>query len=162
MQIDSKHSGASDFDFYIGNWNVANRRLDQRLARCEDWSTFGGTSVTTKILGGRGNIDDNVLDLPEGAYRAATLRAFDSVTARWSIWWLDGRNPRHLDSPLVGSFENGVGTFYADDTFDGKPIQVRFIWSVPRPDVPRWEQAFSIDSGENWETNWIMDFTRQP
>jgi hypothetical protein len=26
--------------------------------------------------------------------------------------------------------------------------------------TPRWEQAFSEDGGETWETNWIMDFTR--
>jgi hypothetical protein len=25
---------------------------------------------------------------------------------------------------------------------------------------PRWEQAFSGDGGETWETNWIMEFTR--
>ena len=25
---------------------------------------------------------------------------------------------------------------------------------------PRWEQAFSDDGGETWETNWINDFTR--
>jgi hypothetical protein len=24
----------------------------------------------------------------------------------------------------------------------------------------RWEQAFSADGGKTWETNWIMQFTR--
>jgi NIPSNAP len=28
--------------------------------------------------------------------------------------------------------------------------------------TPRWEQAFSVDGGKTWETNWIMDFTREP
>jgi hypothetical protein len=23
-----------------------------------------------------------------------------------------------------------------------------------------WEQAFSVDRGETWETNWTMSFTR--
>ena len=161
MAIKSNQEGASDFDFYIGKWNVEHRRLNHRLVSCEEWSTFDGTSVTTKLLGGSGNVDDNVLHLPEGSYRAATLRAYNPATAQWSIWWLDGRNPSQLDAPLVGSFENGVGTFYANDTLEGKPIKVRFIWSVPKPGVPRWEQAFSIDSGETWETNWFMDFTRQ-
>jgi hypothetical protein len=27
-------------------------------------------------------------------------------------------------------------------------------------DAARWEQAFSTDQGENWETNWVADFTR--
>jgi hypothetical protein len=25
---------------------------------------------------------------------------------------------------------------------------------------PRWQQAFSADGGESWETNWVMEFTR--
>jgi hypothetical protein len=31
---------------------------------------------------------------------------------------------------------------------------------MPAKDSPRWEQAFSADGGANWETNWIMNFTR--
>jgi hypothetical protein len=81
-------------------------------------------------------------------------------SGQWSIWWLDGRNPGSIDTPVVGRFENGVGAFLADETFAGKPIRVRFFWTVSRPDRPRWEQAFSTDAGATWETNWIMDFTR--
>ena len=39
------------------------------------------------------------------------------------------------------------------------PIRVRFIWSGVTTPTPRWEQAFSDDGGETWETNWVMDFT---
>ena len=28
------------------------------------------------------------------------------------------------------------------------------------PDNPQWHQAFSVDGGETWETNWIASFTR--
>ena len=65
----------------------------------------------------------------------------------------------HLDPPLVGSFVDGVGTFRCDDTWDGRPIVVRFLWSTG-PEAPRWEQAFSADGGQSWETNWVMDFER--
>ena len=33
---------------------------------------------------------------------------------------VDARHPGHLDPPVVGTFQDGVGTFYADDTFRGK------------------------------------------
>ena len=36
---------------------------------------------------------------------------------------------------------------------------MRFIWSNTLTSEPRWEQAFSEDGGETWETNWIMEFT---
>ncbi len=105
-------------------------------------------------------MDDNVLEMPAGTYRAVTIRSFNPKEGTWSIWWLDSRNPGSLDVPVVGRFSNGVGTFLADDSLNGKPIQVRFEWILTRPDKPRWEQAFSPDAGKTWETNWTMDFTR--
>jgi hypothetical protein len=151
----------TDFDFFIGSWNVGHRRLKERLAACTEWEEFAGTSVVQKILGGFGNMDDNMLELPGGSYRAVTLRSFHPEKKQWAIWWLDGRNPWSLDPPVVGQFTNGVGVFYADDQFNGRPIRVRFIWTVPQPDAPHWEQAFSIDAGATWETNWTMDFSRR-
>ena len=60
---------------------------------------------------------------------------------------------------MVGRFEAGIGTFYADDSFGGRPIRVRFLWTGTGTPSPRWEQAFSTDGGATWETNWEMDFT---
>jgi hypothetical protein len=155
-------NGIHDFDFLMGNWQVHHRRLKERLANNHEWVEFEGTSSARKILGGLGNMDDNVLNLPGSVYRAVALRAYDPDKNQWSIWWLDSRNPGHLDPPLVGRFENGVGTFYADDTFKGKPIRVRFLWTRVMSNTPYWEQAFSVDAGQTWETNWTMDFTKLP
>lgn len=151
---------ARDFDFLSGDWRVRHRRLRERLAGCDDWAEFEGTCRVRSVLGDAGNFDDNTLELPDGAYRAVTLRAFDAATGSWSIWWLDGRHPHRLDPPVVGRFENGVGRFLGDDLFAGRPIRVRFLWHVADPHAPRWEQAFSTDGGDTWETNWIMEFSR--
>jgi hypothetical protein len=153
--------GLHDFDFWIGDWKIHHRRLKERLADNHEWIEFDGTSSAKKTMAGWGNMDDNFLDMPEGAYRALTVRAFDARTGQWAIWWLDGRNPAGaLDPPVRGRFEHGVGTFYADDTLRGKPIRVRFIWSHITPVSARWEQAFSPDGGKTWETNWIMEMRR--
>jgi hypothetical protein len=155
------HDGTvHDFDFLSGRWRVQHRRLKSRLTHSDDWEVFAGTCEARAILGGQGNVDDNVLELPGGTYRAVTLRAFDLATRTWIIWWLDGRNPQHLDPPVTGSFERGVGTFYGSDTWEGKPILVRFIWSDIAAGSARWEQAFSGDGGKTWETNWKMEFRR--
>jgi hypothetical protein len=149
-----------DFDFFIGSWRVAHRRLKARLAGSTDWEDFDGACTAHKILGGQGNMDDNVLNLPAGAYRAITLRAFDPHSATWAIWWLDERTPHALDVPMIGAFRDGVGTFFADDTLDGRPIRVRFLWTRTSDPSPQWEQAFSLDGGQSWETNWVMRFHR--
>lgn len=154
-------STPSDFDFFIGDWDVAHERLKERLVGSTQWEHFSGRTTTRKVLGGFGNMDDNELQLPGDPYRAVTLRSFDPKTGTWSIWWLDGRRPGSLDVPMVGRFDNGVGTFLATDTHNGQAIRVRFLWSMPAPDAPQWEQAFSADDGQTWETNWIMRFTRR-
>jgi hypothetical protein len=149
-----------DFDFYMGSWAVHHRRLKKRLAGNDEWEEFEGTSRAWPLLGGAGNVDDNVLELPGGTYRALSLRSYDAVADQWSIWWLDGRNPGVLDPPVVGGFEDGVGTFVAEDTFEDRPILVRFIWSDITATTCRWEQSFSPDAGETWEVNWVMESTR--
>lgn len=89
MFLPTEPGSPTDFDFFIGEWDVKHQRLRARLAGSTEWEHF-------------------------------------------------------------------------NDTFEGKPVVVRFRWSVPAPDSPRWEQAFSPDGGETWETNWIMEFTRRP
>ncbi len=160
MNTAISRSGADDFDFFIGSWCVTHRRLKDRLVGCNEWVEFEGSTVVQKVLGGLGNMDDNILELPGDTYRAVTLRSFNADTQQWSIWWLDGRYPGSLDTPVVGCFDNKVGTFYADGTLGEKQIRVRFLWTHPQPDSPRWEQAFSADAGKTWEVNWSMDFTR--
>lgn len=149
-----------DFDFIHGDWNVRHRRLELRLQQSDVWEEFDGTSSTRPVLGGNGNLEDNFIDLPGGAYRAVALRSYDQAAGLWAIWWLDQRSPHQLDVPVVGRFEDGAGTFYAEDSFEGRPIRVRFVWASLDENACRWEQAFSADGGSTWETNWIMQFTR--
>jgi hypothetical protein len=153
-------AGGTDFDFLFGTWRVHHRKLKHRLAGATDWIEFEGEVVCRPVLGGLGNVDDNLLADPSGAYLAMTLRCYDFQVGRWSIWWVDARTMQ-LGPPVHGQFEDGIGTFCGDDTFAGKPIRVRFLWSDITPDSARWEQAFSDDGGANWEPNWVMIFKRQ-
>jgi len=151
---------AHDFDFLIGKWRVHHWRLKDRLAGSTEWVEFDGTSTLWMTMDGHGTIDDNFLDLPGSPYRAVGIRGYDPKTQTWAIWWLDGRSPHDLEQPVIGNFNDGVGTFEADDTFNGKPIKVRFTWSRITRNSAHWEQAFSPDGGKTWETNWRMDFVR--
>lgn len=155
---DARH--CPDFDFQQGRWQVRHRRLKARLAGCRDWEEFPGTCEQRPILAGNGNVEEHLLHLPAGDYRAIALRAWDPATARWAIWWLDDRAPHTIDTPVIGSFADGIGTFYADEIQDGRTVRMRFLWLRTDTDTPRWEQALSADGGTTWETNWTMDFAR--
>ena len=149
-------SGAHDFDFEHGSWNV-HHRLKRPTG---EWYEMDGTSRTWPTLGGRGNVEDNLFHRPTGDTRGEAVRAYDPATATWAIWWIDSRFPHNpLDPPMIGKFVNGIGTFYADGPINGKPARTRFLWTHAE-DTARWEQAFSFDGGKTWDTNWIMEFKR--
>jgi hypothetical protein len=152
-------SSARDFDFWMGSWKVRNRRLRERLAGSDEWDEFEATSVARPLLDGLGN-EDEFRTTYAGGFIGMSFRFFDPQTRQWWIYWADSRRPGRLDPPVVGSFDGDVGVFEGPDTFEGRPILVRFIWSGVTTPSPRWEQAFSEDGGETWETNWIMEFTR--
>lgn len=148
-----------DFDFWVGTWDVHNRWLRERLAGSDEWEEFEATSVARLILDGMGNEDEFRTD-HGGGFVGMSFRFFDPETKRWSIYWADSRRPGVLDPPVFGSFSGDVGVFEGADTFAGRPILVRFVWSGVTTPTPRWEQSFSDDGGETWEANWVMDFTR--
>ena len=152
--------GVRDFDFLPGRGRVRNERLRERLAGCSDWQRFDAILECRPVLGGLGNIDEFVTDeLGPGVFLGMSLRLFDAVTRRWSIWWASNRSGR-LEPPVVGRFVDGVGCFEGDDVHDGTPVRVRYVWSGIGAAHARWEQAFSTDEGRTWEPNWRMRLTR--
>ncbi|UXY31015.1 hypothetical protein [Streptomyces sp. HUAS TT20] len=150
-------SSPHDFDFFHGEWEITNRRRTDFLDPGSDWEEFAATSHCRPLFGGAANIDE--IDMPRLGYRGATLRLFDRETGDWSLNWASSRSGT-LFPPVFGRFSGDRGEFYGDDTHDGKDVRVRFVWSGVSPAAARWEQAFSVDGGETWVTNWIMEFGR--
>jgi hypothetical protein len=152
--------GTHGFDFLVGEWRVHHRRIS---AVSKKWVEFEGTWSNRPLMNGSANIEEHVLNSPDGAYRAIALRSYDKKADQWSIWWLDGRYPEGpIGPPVQGRFENGFGTFYSDYEQDGKPMRVRFLWSDITPTSARWQQATSADGGKTWQTNWYADLRREP
>jgi hypothetical protein len=147
----------TDFDFFIGSWDVVNRRLGAPLSGRTDWDEFPGSSRSWTVFDGQANVDQ--ITFPTKGFSGLTVRLFDPVREQWSLYWVNSRNGL-LEPPVVGRFEDGVGEFYGDDQHEDTPIRVRFRWSGITPDSARWEQAFSADGEQTWETNWIMEFAR--
>jgi hypothetical protein len=157
--VAARSAGVGDFAFEEGHWAVRHRKLRKRLADSSDWLEFDGTCVAGQMMAGAACYEDNLLNDPDGAYRAAAVRRLDWRTGLWSIWWWDER-VAGIDPPLTGRFVDGVGTFFGESLWAGTPIRVRYIWDHAAPGVPRWQQAFSADQGATWETNWFMEFRR--
>jgi hypothetical protein len=148
----------NDFDFLIGSWDSTQRRLRSRLTGSDDWEEFPAHKVCYRMFGGLANVDE--LTFPTLGSSGMSVRLYDPGTGQWSIYWASTTVPGELGPPVTGRFTNGVGEFFGDDEHDGRPVRVRYRWSDITDTSARWEQAFSPDRGETWETNWIMDFIR--
>ena len=158
MATATRNGTARDFDFLLGSWKVHNRMRRKWLAGVDEWDEFEATSVARPILEGLGNVDEYRTDYAGGSVGMA-FRFFDPQRKVWFIYWATTKRPGLLDPPVAGTIDGDSGIFEGDDTFDGRPILVRFVWSRVTSGTPRWEQAFSDDGGATWETNWVMDFT---
>ncbi|HEY5805107.1 MAG TPA: hypothetical protein VIT90_15575 [Lysobacter sp.] len=154
MIAPSALSSRNDFDYLVGNWKLRNRKLKSRLTGSTEWTDFESRVEMHQILDGLGNIDKYTENSAGKPYEGVALRLFDPATRLWSIYWADGNSGR-LDPPVVGSFENKVGHFFARDTYKGRKIIVVFRWDVRNPQFPIWSQAFSTDEGKTWEWNAI-------
>jgi hypothetical protein len=157
----TERDGQHDFDFQFGSWNSHNRRLLHPLTGSKTWVEFDATIVARPVWNGRGNMDELEADTPTGHIEGMTVRLYDTTSHQWSIYWANQKTGVFAMPPTVGKFDgHGKGEFYDEEPWDGKPIVVRYTFTVISPDSTLWEQAFSADGRKTWETNWISTSTR--
>jgi hypothetical protein len=152
--------GQHDFDFEAGNWKIHLKRLVHPLTGSHTWVEFDGTSVTRKLWDGGAELEQFKTDGPSGHVEGLTLRLYDPQSHLWSLYWANSKTGTLSLPATVGAFKDGRGEFYDQETFEGKPILVRYSWSGITPSSAHFEQAFSDDWGKTWEVNWITDQTR--
>jgi hypothetical protein len=152
--------GQHDFDFEIGTWKIAIRRLLHPLTGSNEWDTpTGRVHIVQKIWGGRASLAQLEIEDPTPHYAGLMLRLYDAAGHQWRIYWASSTEGK-VDAPLVGRFVSGRGEFFGEDTMAGKPICVRVVYSDITPTSFRADQAFSVDGGKTWETNLMQTFTR--
>lgn len=157
--VAAARDGQHDFDFSIGVWKTHLRRLQHPLTGSTTWVEYEGTTVVRKVWGGRANLAELEADGPGGHLQVLSLRLYDPVARQWSLNSANSRTGS-LGTPTIGEFRNGRGEFYDQESFNGRMILVRNVWSDITGDSIRFEQSFSDDGGKTWELNWIAVDTR--
>jgi hypothetical protein len=154
-----KHDGQHDFDFEIGTWKTHLRRLVHPLTGSTTWVELEGTTVVRKVWNGRANLAELEADNASGHLEVLSLRLYDPQSHQWSLSSANSKSGT-LSQPIIGEFRNGRGEFFDQESFNGRTILVRNVWSDITADSGRFEQAFSDDGGKTWEVNWIAVDTR--
>lgn len=145
------------FDFWVGEWNVENRRLGP-----EGWFLAGKSKARIRpILGGKAILEEwDGLDGEVANTFGISVRFYDPKTGRWVIG-LNWPNPRSARfSRMEGAFRHGRAEFFPPHVAgDAWPRATRFTFADALPDTVRWDMANPVDGG-GWRTTWIMEFSR--
>ena len=151
-----------NFDFLIGKWNVLNKRLKERLKNNNEWFEFPAKMETKPFLNGLGLMDEMKSSHYGDDFIGFSIRMVNPKTNIWTIYWADTANPEnYLKEQVVGEFKNGIGVFYGKEWFEEKEYKLRFTWKKESQDTAQWEQAYFDELKNEWETNWIMEFTKE-
>lgn len=158
--VPSATSSENDFNFLEGKWKVHNKMLKSRLSNSNEWTEFESELHLRKALNGIGNVENYYATFNEKPFEGMAIRLYNPLTRLWKVYWTDSNNGTMDENPVIGSFENGIGKFYANDIFNGQKIRVIYQWDATNPEHPIWSQAFSTDNGKTWEWNWVMTLTK--
>ena len=91
MTMDVRERATShDFDFWMGRWNVRNRRLVRRLAGSDEWDEFESKVAARPLPGGLGNEDVYCTEYG-GGFIGMSFRFYDPETD--AVVDLLGRQP---------------------------------------------------------------------
>ena len=149
--------GSHDWDWDIGTWKTHQKRLLHPLTGSTTWVEYSGTDVVRKIWDGA-NTGTIEADGPSGHLEIFAVRLYNPDAHQWSVYFTNPAGGT-FGLPVVGEFKDGRGDFYDQETYNGKTIFVRFSVSDITPTSCHFEQAFSVDGGKTWETNFVVDET---
>jgi hypothetical protein len=159
QQAGTLHDGQHDFDFNLGTWQTHIRRLMNPLTGSTTWVELDGTVVVKKVWGGRAQLEEIEADGSTGHFEGLTLFLYNPEAHQWNMNFTSSGDGT-LSTPSIGEFKNGRGEFYDQETYKGRTIFVRIVWSNITPDSHRFEQSFSEDGGKTWEPNFVATLTR--
>jgi hypothetical protein len=154
-----QRDGQHDFDFEFGAWSIHLSRLLKPLTGSTEWVEYEGKSIVRRVWDGRANLGELDVVGSRGRIVGLSLRLYNPESRQWHISWANGSDGL-LGPAMIGGFTNGRGEFFNQESFNGRAIFVRFVFSDITPKSFRLEQAFSDDGGKTWEANWIATFTR--
>jgi hypothetical protein len=154
-----ERDGQHDFDFHLGTWKSEITHLDHPLMGSTKWIKCQGTLAARKVWDGRAQIEELEADCPDHHIEDLLLFLYNPESHQWSL------NAAAVDDgvvnrPMFGEFKGGRGEFFDQETYKGRTILVRQVWSDITPTSHHFEQSFSDDGGKTWETNFKATLTR--
>jgi hypothetical protein len=160
QQAVALRDGKNDFDFNLGVWHTHIRRVLDPFSGSDKSMELDGTVTVRKVWDGRGQLEEIEADGPKGHWEGMTMFLYNPQAHQWTQSFIDSQ-AGVLTTPLVGSFKDGRGELYSQETFRDKTVLIRGMWSDIKPDSHHFEEDFSNDGGKTWVPAFIGELTRE-
>jgi hypothetical protein len=151
--------GQHDFDFNVGAWKTQIKRLVHPLSGSTEYIELNGTVTVRKVWDGRAQLEEIETDGPNGHWEGMTMFLYNPQSHQWNQTFANSKTGV-LNRPLVGTFKDGRGELFSQDSLNDRSILVRGVWSDITPNSHRFEEAYSDDGGKTWEPVFIAMLTR--
>lgn len=156
----SAADGQHDFDFNVGVWKTQIKRVMDPFAASKESIEINGTVSVRKIWDGRALLEEIEAEGPKGHWQALSLFLYNPQAHQWSQTFINSKTGV-VNSTLIGSFKDGRGELFSRDTFAGRSILVRGIWSDIEADSHKYEEDYSDDGGKTWAPAFLATLTRE-
>ncbi len=138
---------ASQFDFWIGEWEVSWEGQDGVEMR--------GTNTVTKTLGGC-VVHESFKD-PNTGFEGMSYTVYDTTKNKWLQTWVDNSGS-YLD--FAGEFKDDTMILQRVAGRGGKEFKQRMRWYNIRKDAFDWNWERSDDDGATWKLLWHIKYKR--
>ena len=161
FSLPSLYDGSHDFDFLEGAWKLGQGQLVEPLSGPNAaMRESTGRLVARSTAVGAVTVEWEATLADSTRVSGFASMSYDPKTKEWTIREADSPTAAPKP-PVVGHFENGIGSFYGLREYEGHTVLVRLSWRVNGFASARFDRAFSTDGGASWETNWIMHLGRE-
>ncbi len=161
VTLPTTRDGSHDFDFKLGTWRTHIRRIPDPFDSPAKSMELNGQVTVEKVWNGRAFLEQIEADGPKGHWQALTLFLYNPQAHQWSQSFINSAMGT-LATPTIGSFRDGRGELFSNDTFKDRAILVRGVWSDIKSNSHRYEESYSDDGGRTWRPAFVGDLTRSP
>ena len=142
--------GSHDFDFDLGTWKTDIVRRVHPLTDSAETTHMTGTVKVSKLWNGKAQVEEIVADGPKGVHwEGMTVFLYDPEAHQWSMNFA-GSSVGKMTPPTVGSWQDGRIQLIGTDTFDGRTVMIRAVWSDFTPTSHTYQESVSGDGGQTW------------
>jgi hypothetical protein len=152
--------GSHDLDFGFGIWHTHIQRVLDPFSGEPHSFEMDGTKTVRKVWGGRANLEELEVDGPKGHWEGLNLFLFNPKSQQWSQIFINSKMGV-ISAALVGSFKDGRGELFQQDTFKNRSILVRGLWSDISPNSHNYTESYSDDGGKAWKLAFMAHLTRK-